>query len=108
MLPFDLPPPKGFSSPPIWDGRSFLLDNYRQSVLEYSENFSGWSDDLTALHEEAAGNAHPIDIASRKDAIKQVGKYLPEGKPVVMEIGCSSGFFIKDLVETYSHACIEV
>jgi SAM-dependent methyltransferase len=105
-LPFSLPAPSGYSDIPKWDGQAFIFDGQRTPVLEYSENFAGWSDDLTALHEEAAGDNHPIDLASRKNAIAQVGRSLSNASSVIMEIGCSSGFLIKDLIKSFPGATV--
>jgi SAM-dependent methyltransferase len=105
-IPFDLPAPAGFSESPEWDGRDFILSGQRAPVLEYSENFAGWSDDLTALHEEAAGDSHPIDVASRKEALARVKQWAPNTNAVIMEIGCSSGFLIKDLVKSFPTASV--
>lgn len=106
MLPFDLPPPVGYSVSPRWDGQNFVFGDQRMPVLEYSENFAGWSDDLTALHEEAAGDSHPVDLASRNDAVAQVKKFMPSAQAVIMEIGCSSGFLIRDLAKAFPEAVI--
>jgi SAM-dependent methyltransferase len=106
MLPIDLPPPDGCKVSPKWDGRNFVYGDQSSPVLEYSENFAGWSDDLTALHEESAGDSHPIDIASRRDAIAQIKKCMPPHDAVIMEIGCSSGFLIRDLVRYFPKAAI--
>jgi len=106
MLPFDLPPLAGYSVSPKWDGHNFLFGEQCTPVLEYSENFAGWSDDLTALHEEAAGDSHPVDLASRHDAVEQVKKFLPSPQAVIMEIGCSSGFLIRDLATSFPEAVI--
>jgi SAM-dependent methyltransferase len=106
MLPFLLPPPEGFSTNPQWNGRNFLIDDSSFSILEYSENFSGWSDDLTSLHEEAVGDNHPIDIASRADALAQVKKINPDRNTIIMEIGCSSGFLIRDLAKEFPSSII--
>lgn len=105
-IPFSWPAPAGYSDSPKWDGQAFVFGDQRTSVLEYSENFSGWSDDLTALHEEAVGESHPIDLASRRDAIAQLRKFLPPTNAVIMEIGCSSGFLIKDLVKSFPEVTI--
>jgi SAM-dependent methyltransferase len=105
-LPFDLPAPAGYSDSPKWDGRNFVFDDQITPVLEYSENFAGWSDDLTALHEEAAGDSHPIDLASRKDALEQVKRYLPTTDAVILEIGCSLGFLIRDLVKSFPESLV--
>jgi SAM-dependent methyltransferase len=106
IIPFDLPAPAGYSDFPKWDGRNFVFGDQRTAVLEYSENFAGWSDDLTALHEEAAGDSHPIDLASRKDALEQVKRYLPITDAVILEIGCSSGFLIRDLVKSFPESLV--
>jgi SAM-dependent methyltransferase len=106
ILPFDLPPPAGCSVSPKWNGQNFVFGDQSTPVLEYSENFAGWSDDLTALHEEAAGDSHPIDLASRNDAVAQVKKIMPSAQSVIMEIGCSSGFLIRDLAKSFSESVI--
>jgi SAM-dependent methyltransferase len=97
----NFPPPEGFLDRPIWNGHEFLIGNSRHQVLEYSENFAGWSNDLTSLHEEVSGDNHPIDVASRMDAIAQVRKCNPSSDTLIMEIGCSSGFLIRELVKKY-------
>ena len=107
MLPFELPPTTGSSVSPMWDGRHFVLGDERTPVLEYSENLEGWTENLTAIHEAAVeGGAHPIDVASRKDALRQVKVHMPSPKAVIMEIGCSSGYFIKDLAKALPEAVI--
>ena len=106
MIPFKLPAPEGYSSGPTWNGEYFMLDGMRHDILEYSENFAGWSDDLTALHEEAVGESHPIDIASRNDALSQAKLSEPDSNTVIMEIGCSSGFLIRELVAEFPNSVI--
>lgn len=98
---FVFPIPPGYQSLPIWHGGGFIVDGKQVALLEYSENFDGWSDDLTALHENSVGSQHPIDIASREHAIKMVEGFALKGDPVIMEIGCSSGFLLKDLRHTF-------
>jgi 2-polyprenyl-3-methyl-5-hydroxy-6-metoxy-1,4-benzoquinol methylase len=103
-LPFVLSAPRGYKSSPQWNGSKFVYDDQVVSVLEYSENFAGWSDELTALHEATAGDSHPLDLASRNDALLQVRNSLPiSGQVAIMEIGCSSGFLIRDLVRAFPH-----
>lgn len=98
---FKLPIPDGYYSNPYWDGRRFIVDDCPFDILEYNENFSGWSDDLTALHEEIVGDNHPIDIASRANAISRVGDFKLNKDSIIMEIGCSSGFLLKDLIRLF-------
>lgn len=105
-IPFKLPIPEGFNSTPIWNGKKFVLDDKLLDVLEYSENFSGWSDDLTLLHEEAVGETHPIDLASQLDAIDQIKKKYPNEETVILEIGCSSGYLIKRMMKEFPTSII--
>ena len=106
MLPFSLPAPAGFDGPPHWDGHGFRLGGKHVPVLEYSENFAGWSDELTTLHEEASGDAHPIDVASRADAVEQLRSHLSGTRPTILEVGCSSGFMIKAMKQAFPDATI--
>lgn len=106
MLPFDTPPTKAGERAPQWDGLNFVTDDQHTPVLEYSENFAGWSDDLTALHEEAAGDGHPVDLASRNDALMQIEKIALPDQAVIMEIGCSSGYLLHDLAQRFPKAVL--
>ncbi len=96
-LHFSLPPVDKSNDIPIWDGKNFRVGDARLPILEYSENLSGWSEDLTTLHEDASGKAHPIDIASRKMAVNSVKKYSSSCDQSILEIGCSSGYLLEDL-----------
>ena len=53
---FDWPPLHGLG--PIWTGRGFLVGGEARAVLDYEAGESGWSEELTRFHEEAAGEAH--------------------------------------------------
>lgn len=106
MIPFKLPVPRGYESEPIWDGRQFVIGDKFLPILEYSENFEGWSDDLTQLHEEAAGENHPIDVASRQHAVAEVAFSVGDGKKIIMDIGCSSGFLLKDLTRALPNSSL--
>ena len=106
-LPFKLPVRQGSTEIPLWTGTGFKIGDALFPVLEYSENFAGWSDDLTTLHEESAGDAHPIDQASRADAIRQLQLCLKGNPaPVILEIGCSSGFLLKEISLALPHAVL--
>ena len=105
-IPFDFPPITGYLDQPRWDGLQFTISGHTLPILEYSENFIGWSDDLTALHEESVSDNHPLDIASRKNAINQVKHFSVSQSSVIMEIGCSSGFLIKDLVKAFPSSLV--
>jgi SAM-dependent methyltransferase len=69
------------------------------AVLPYETGDSGWTDDLTAFHEEKAGADHFIDLASRKYALGQLERFTSAPAPVILEVGCSSGFLLRLLRE---------
>jgi len=104
-LPFEIPAPAGLGTTPVWTGNGFLSGAKEVRVLEYSENFAGWSDDLTNLIDESSGGTHPIDLASRSEAVEQLRRHLHHReRPVILEIGCSSGFLLRDIREQFPHA----
>jgi SAM-dependent methyltransferase len=105
-LSLTLPSPSNAEGIPEWTGQGFRVGNQLLPVLEYSENFDGWSDDLTFLHEETLGDAHPIDRASRDDALNQLTAQLCAPNPSILEIGCSSGFLLKEMRLAFPSALI--
>lgn len=64
---------------------------------------SGWTDELTELHEAEAGSDHYIDIASRGCALRWVRNWVPLDA-LILDIGCSSGHMLRLLREELPHA----
>ena len=91
---------------PVWDGDQFIVDSERFEILTYSESESAWSPELTALHEKEASTSHPIDIASRTMAIESMKLVRGRSKPVILDVGCSSGFLVEDLLGQIPQAAI--
>lgn len=90
-----------------WDGRLFVADSGGTcEVLCYDETPSNWSDELTQLHEQEGGRHHPIDEASRGLALRSLECHCKGAEPVVLEVGCSSGYFLEDLRARMPHATI--
>jgi SAM-dependent methyltransferase len=89
---------------PAWDGEAFVVGGRRTAVLRYHEHESGWSDGLTTLHEESAGRDHYIDRASRASALRALAPALARARPVILEVGCSSGYLLEDLTRRAAHA----
>jgi hypothetical protein len=80
---------------PKWCGRWFELGEKIVPLLSYGENFSGWNDQLTLLHEESTESHHFIDLTSRKHAIQELKQHLiNHGQPVLLNVVCSSGYLI--------------
>ncbi len=105
-LPFRLPSPPSEDAEPVWTGSGFRLGSRLVGVIDYGENLAGWSDDLTAFHDHAAGESHPIDLASRRDAVGQLRARLHAPRPTILEVGCSSGHLLRDLVAAFPDAVI--
>lgn len=105
-LPFSLPPLTAEGDIPFWDGNGFRIGDQFTQVLQYSMNHLGWNDDLTFFHEESAGDHHFIDRASRTHAIQQLKKNLTTANPIILEIGCSSGFMLERLNHSFPTATV--
>jgi SAM-dependent methyltransferase len=66
---------------------------------------SGWTNDLTAFHEDAAGRYHYIDVASRSHALSQL-KRIRASDPTIIDIGCSSGFLLREIRRQFPEAVL--
>jgi SAM-dependent methyltransferase len=89
-----------------WTGREFLVDGQQRAILDYGAGQSGWDDELTRFHEEVAGEgAHPIDTASRRCARAALKRHLNPGA-VILEVGCSSGFLLRELTTDWPESLI--
>ena len=91
---FPWPPLPGSAEVPYWNGRRFVVGSVEHSFLCYGVTQSAWSDQLTEMHEAEARSTHPIDIASRSLALQSMQQL--KGSPVILDIGCSSGFLLED------------
>jgi SAM-dependent methyltransferase len=100
------PPLPDTTEIPIWTGRGFLIGNHILPILSYETSTSGWTDGLTVFHEITAGDSHFIDLASRSHAISQVAQYASGISPVILDIGCSSGFLLADLKIAFPQAYV--
>jgi SAM-dependent methyltransferase len=106
-LPFQLPPIMQNGPYPIWTGHDFQVGDERTKVLHYSTNNTGWNDDLTSCHENAAGDNHFIDQASRNYTLSELKKNLsPLTMPIILEIGCSSGYMLQKINQLFPHATL--
>jgi SAM-dependent methyltransferase len=97
MIDYPWPAPPGTLQQPIWTGRGFAVGQDTYKVLCYRVTASGWSDELTEFHEDTAGANHPIDLASRREALAQLGRHIRGESPLILEVGCSSGFMLKEI-----------
>ena len=93
-----MPHPADKSKAAEWDNGAFYCDGGRVRVLAYQVSPSGWTDQLTRLHEQTGGSDHFIDLASRNYACAEVERCITHSPSTVLEIGCSSGFLLRDLL----------
>ena len=97
-MDFEWPIPPGYNERPIWTGKGFKIAGQQISVIKYTEDSSGWNDSLTAFHEsEASHGNHYIDKASRRHALQQIKGLIGKQGIVILEVGSSSGYFLRDL-----------
>ena len=99
---FVLPHPTDKSRFVNWCNGAFQYDGRSCRVLAYDVSPSGWTDELTKLHEETGGSNHFIDVASRRHACAEVQRCISHPGSTVLEIGCSSGFLLRHLVRLLS------
>lgn len=100
---FPWPPPEGSSPGPRWNGNRFVWGDQTSRVLAYATDSSHWSEELTAIHEAEAGHDHPIDLASRRLAVSTMRR-LTVNAPIILDVGCSSGFVLEDLQQALPRA----
>jgi SAM-dependent methyltransferase len=92
------PSPADAAQQTFWNPQGFELGDRRARVLAYDVSPSGWTDELTTLHEETGGSDHFIDVASRRHAVAEIVHCAGPGPATVLEIGCSSGFLLRELL----------
>ena len=97
----------GTTEQPTWTGRGFRVGDSVVPVLKFAPADSGWTPDLTTFHEESAGGRHPIDVASRARAVRELLPLAHNGAaPVLLEAGSSSGFLLRELRAAIPRALI--
>lgn len=89
---------------PVWTGSDFVVGTEHVPVVAYHETTSGWTDNLTQMHEACAGSRHYIDRASRQRAMRSLAPVLRRPDPLILEVGCSSGFLLEELRRAAPHA----
>jgi SAM-dependent methyltransferase len=101
------PPVLAGEEPPVWNGAAFVGSGRSSRVLAYQVGESGWSDDLTELHEGATeSGTHFIDVASRDRAINELKRTLGSEPVSIMEVGCSAGHLLADMRRSLPNATL--
>lgn len=98
MNDMTFPPVSAGGDSPVWNGGAFVHSGRSTRVLAYEVGESGWSDELTELHESATeSGSHFIDMASRDHAINELKRTLGPKPASIMEVGCSAGHLLADM-----------
>lgn len=108
MAGYPFPPIKMQDIHPQWQQGCFVMGDQSVLVLDYlagRDNF-GWSDGLTDFHETEAGDNHFIDQASRADALRELHRHIKKPDPVILEIGCSSGYMLEAIRQDFPCAFV--
>lgn len=100
------PKPLDHDAAPTWTGSGFRIGEQVHGVLDYNAAESNWTDALTTFHEEVAGDDHFMDRASRQYAVSQIKQFVTTPRPIILEVGCSSGFLLRDLKARFANASI--
>ena len=101
---FPWPPVPGATVAPVWAGTGFMIGGRSLRVASYETEPSHWSEDLTTLHETESGRDHPIDCASRRLAVRTMRRLAGRKAPIILDVGCSTGFILEDLRKALPHA----
>jgi SAM-dependent methyltransferase len=101
---FPWPKPHGVSDV-RWTGSGFVVDGASRGVLRFGVGESGWTDDLTSLHESSGSGDHPIDVASRRRAIDALASCRRD-LGVILEVGCSAGHLLRDLRRSFPRSLV--
>lgn len=101
------PPVSAGDEPAVWTGDSFIQAGASTRVLSYEVGESGWSDELTELHETATeSGTHFIDVASRRHAVNELKRALSTRPASIMEVGCSAGHLLVDMQRSLPNATL--
>ena len=106
-LPFALPPTLENGPCPLWTGTKFLIGNEQTNVLHYSTNNQGWNDNLTNYaFEEVTDADYFMHKASRMHTLQQLKATLKHPQPTILEIGCATGFMLKEIYAMFPQATV--
>jgi SAM-dependent methyltransferase len=86
------PAPGGVGETACWTGDGFVFGGRFERILSYDVGSSGWTDELTDLHEEVDDEDHYMSVASREQAVGSLMRWVSAPAPVILDIGCSTGY----------------
>ena len=101
LIWLDLPNNQGT---PVWTGEYFQVSGHQHRVIAYALGDTGWKDELGELMDLESTSDKPVCKASRRNTIFELKKHIKIENPTILEVGCSSGYMLKDLREQFPSA----
>lgn len=103
--PIAWPPIPGQPDCPQWDGEEFTIGNLRTPILQYSVRPSGWDDEMASLVTREVDKNKPIGKASREFVLAELVRHLgSESARTILEVGCSTGFLLREAMAALPNA----
>jgi SAM-dependent methyltransferase len=98
-----LRPPPGSEAVPVFDRGWLRTDGGRDPYLRYvgDRHPVNWSADLEELHVETSRD-HFIDVWTRRAMLERLGPPVPG--EVIVDLGCSTGYLLRELREARPQA----
>jgi SAM-dependent methyltransferase len=88
------PSPATGSGPAVWNGTRFCVGDHFERILSYDAGAPGWTEELTELHESVDDEDHYMSVASREQAAGSMQRWLAAPDPVILDVGCSTGYML--------------
>ena len=97
--------PPGLEALPAFDRGWRRLDGGTDPYISFvdEQHAVNWSAQLEELHEEAS-REHFIDVWTRRSMLARLGELPPAA--VIVDLGCSTGYLLEDLRDTYPDALL--
>lgn len=86
------PSPRGGPDTAFWTGKGFAVGDSFERILCYPAAAPGWTEELTELHEGVDDEDHYMSVASREQAVGSLERWIAVPEPVILDVGCSSGY----------------
>jgi len=101
------PPPGRTDVPDFDEGWLDPAAGGRQAYLSYLPKHADvhWSSELESLHEEPS-RTHFIDVLTRAAAFRALEPETLGARPVIVDLGCSTGHLLRDLAEKVPDASL--
>src|SRR5262245_19284388 len=75
------PSPRDATSAAYWTGKGFCVGTDFERILCYEVASSGWTEELTELHEGVDDEDHYMSVASREQAVSSLEYWLKTPNP---------------------------